>query len=752
MTARPSAPSHPSRLLALPVAVALACAGAAHAQETAPAAPATLGTITVTAERQEANIKDVPISITTLSDEKLDVLNSSGQDVRFLSGRVPSLNVESSFGRAFPRFYIRGYGNSDFHLNASQPVSLVYDDVVQESPILKGFPVFDLDRIEVLRGPQGTLFGRNTPAGVVKFESVKPEIGKTGGYGSVSYGTYNTVNVEGAIAVPINDEWAARVSAQEQRRSGWVSNSFSGESKNLEGYRDQAARAQLLYKPNAVFSALFSAHGRDLNGTARLFRANIIRKGTNDFAPGFNPGSVSIDGQNVQWLQNYGASARLRWDIGDYVLHSITGYETVHTFSRGDVDGGFGAAFAPPSGPGLIPFPSETADGLSDHKQITQEFRIESKYAGPLNWQAGLYYFHEDYDIDSYGYDSLGGGVETSHQLVNQKNDAWAAFGSVRYDVTEAFNVRAGLRYTEDKKKLALRSYTTTGTPLFTPSATTADPSDSKVNWDLTASYKLTADTNVYARVATGFRGSSIQPVGQFGPQSVARPETSLSYELGVKTDLFDKRARLSADVFHYQVKDQQLSAVGGGANVTTLLNAKKSVGEGVEVDLDAYLTDNLLATLGGSYNFTKIKDGSLTVGGCGLGGTVCTMLDPQTAAGTYSIDGNPLPQAPRWVANATLRYGFPLADGSEVFVYTDWAYRSSVNFFLYEATEFKGKSLLEGGLRTGYVFGNGKYEAAAFARNITGTKRVVGAIDFNNLTGFINEPRIIGLQLKAKF
>src|SRR5262249_56804143 len=96
-------------------------------------------------------------------------------------GRVPSLNVESSFGRAYPRFYIRGYGNSDFHLNASQPVSLVYDDVVQENPILKGFPIFDLAQVEVLRGPQGTLFGRNTPAGVVEFDFAPPELYIGGG-------------------------------------------------------------------------------------------------------------------------------------------------------------------------------------------------------------------------------------------------------------------------------------------------------------------------------------------------------------------------------------------------------------------------------------------------------------------------------------------------------------------------------------------------------------------------------------------
>ncbi len=156
----------------------------------------------VTAERRAENIRNVPSSISTVSRDDLDVLATGGQDVRVLAGRVPSLNVESSFGRAFQRFYIRGYGNGDFRLNASQPVSLIYDEVVQENPILKGFPIFDLDQIEVLRGPQGTLFGRNTPGGVVKFDSVRPA-SEFGGYVNISDATYNTANLEGAINIPL---------------------------------------------------------------------------------------------------------------------------------------------------------------------------------------------------------------------------------------------------------------------------------------------------------------------------------------------------------------------------------------------------------------------------------------------------------------------------------------------------------------------------------------------------------------------
>ena len=127
-------------------------------------APGQLTTITVTATRTKESIKNVPVSASTISDDALLAIESGGQDLTALTGRVPSLNAENSDGRVFPRFYIRGYGNTDFHINSSQPVSVLLDDIVLENSVLKGFPAFDLQQIEVLRGPQGTLFGRNTPA------------------------------------------------------------------------------------------------------------------------------------------------------------------------------------------------------------------------------------------------------------------------------------------------------------------------------------------------------------------------------------------------------------------------------------------------------------------------------------------------------------------------------------------------------------------------------------------------------------
>jgi iron complex outermembrane recepter protein len=731
----------PTLMLAWPVAMA-------QDAKPAPAAAGTLPAVTVTAERRAENAKDVPSSVSTLSGEKLDVLSSSGEDVRLLSGRVPSLNIESSYGRAFPRFYIRGYGNPDFRANASQPVSLVYDDVVQENPLLKGFPIFDLARVEVLAGPQGSLFGRNTPGGVVKFDSVAPEIGANDGFGSLSVGTYKTTNVEAAKSFALGPQWAARAAVLYQHRDDWIDNTYApGPTQKTEGYDDRAARLQLLYKPASDFSALFNTHGRTLNGAARVFRANAIKKGSNDLVDDFDPKKFSTDGVNEQRIQSYGGSARLRWVYGDYALNSITGYETVHTYSRGDIDGGYRAVFAPPSGPGFIPFPSETAGLLHGHRQITQEFRVESRYAAPLNWQAGVYYFNEDFTSDSLAFNSLGGGVQTSDLTDTQKSRSYAAFGSVKYDATPDLSLRAGVRYTKDKKELVSNAAVLPASSQV--NGTSADLNDSKPSGDVSVLYKVNPDTNVYARIATGYRGSSVQPASAFGAQSLAGQEDTVSYEAGVKADLLDKRARVSFSVFHYDVKNLQLTEVGGGGNTNTLKVAKKAQGQGVELNLDAYLTPSLLVTASGSYNATKIKDPELTVSGCGGG---CTMLDPSAGGGKFFIDGNKLPNAPRYVANVTARFGLPTASGGEYFVYTDWAYRSRVNFFLYEATEFTGKAYVQGGLRAGYLWSEGKYEVAAFVRNITDKVVATGAIDFNNLTGFINDPRTFGVQFKAQF
>ncbi|MEW6373966.1 MAG: TonB-dependent receptor [Pseudomonadota bacterium] len=711
------------------------------AQSAAQPAAGELQTVTVTAQRRSENIRDVPVAVSALRGEKLDVLTSGGEDIRLLAGKLPSLNVESSNGRTFPRFYIRGYGNTDFNTFASQPVSLIYDEVVQENPILKGFPIFDVANVEVLRGPQGTLFGRNTPAGVVKFESEKPRLGKIEGYYNASVATHNTINVEGAVNVPLSDTWAMRASTLRQHRDDYVDNyadlAMTERRGELDGYNEHAERVQFLYKPSGAFNALFNVHQRTTSGSARLFRANLIRPGSNDIAAGLDLDRIVTNAQNYQQLKTRGANLRLNWDLGDYRLYSVTGYENVADYlSRGDIDGGI------PGGPGRIPFQVETAGYIDDLKQYSQEFRLESEYAGPLNWQTGVYWFDESATGGSDNFDSST-GARTSVLASRQDNTAWAVFGSATYKVSPVFDLRAGVRYTKDEK-----DFRTVRAENVTQIGDTAvSTNKNKVSWDLSGTYKLTPDVNVYGRVATGFRAPSIAAASASVPITVADAETITSVEAGVKADLFERRGRVAFSVYDYTVKDQQLTVVGGNSNVNRLINADKTKGRGVELDVEAAVSPSLRLTASTSYNFTEIRDASLSVNRC----AACTVQDPVNGAGRVVIDGNMLPQAPRWIVNATARYSVPVADG-EFFVFTDWSYRSKINFFLYEAAEFTGKPLTEGGLRVGYTWANGKYEAAVFGRNILDERRITGAIDFNNLTGFTNEPRTWGVQFKGNF
>jgi iron complex outermembrane receptor protein len=433
-------------------------------------------------------------------------------------------------------------------------------------------------------------------------------------------------------------------------------------------------------------------------------------------------------------------------------LHSITGYETVDVYSRGDIDGGYGAAFIGPpplSGPGFIPFPAQSADGLPKHEQITQELRWESREWGAFDWQAGVYYFDENITIDSFDYNTLASGVQDGYAQQHQKNTSWAVFGSGEYEVSDAFTLRGGLRYTNDEKDFtAQRFQSPFGAPPLGPIS--AHPSDSEVTGDVSGTWKFNDDTNLFVRVARGYRAPSIQGRILFGDTvSVADAETILSYEAGVKTSLFDDRGRLSFTVYKYTMDNQQLTAVGGSTNFNTLINANKTDGQGFELDFEAKPVESLMLTVGLSYNDTQINDSNLEIQPCGGG---CTVLDPAgSLPGLVSIDGNRLPQSPEWIANMTARWGVPVGSG-EFFVFTDWAYRSDINFFLYDSMEFKGKALLEGGLRVGYDWNDGRQQLAFFGRNITDEIQAVGGIDFNNLTGFINEPRRWGLEFKTKF
>ncbi|MCH8278243.1 MAG: TonB-dependent receptor, partial [Proteobacteria bacterium] len=535
-------------------------------------AQAVLEEIIVTATKRVENIQDVPISMSVMSQETMDSIRAGGKDIRFLSGKVPSLIVESDFGRIFPRFYIRGVGNTDFDQNASQPVSLIYDEVVYENPMLKGFPIFDVDRIEVLRGPQGTLFGRNTPAGIVKIDSVKPSQ-DFDAYVKLGVGNLETTDFEAAIGGALNDNWSARASFLHQTRGDWVRNSgsdidpsvaFLDEEDFLEGFTEWAYRLQLAYDSDD-FTALFNVHGRDLDGTATLFRANIIVPGTNDFASFFDPDVVNFDGRNEQTAEAFGITVKLVWDFDNLTLTSVTGYETIETFSRADVEGGIGAIFLPVMGPGFIPFPAQTADGIPDHSQFTQELRLNNDASERLRWQAGVFYFDEHLEVDSFNYFDRSDAFDGfAHQ--DQDTTAWAIFGQLEYDMSDRMVLTAGIRYSDDSKDYsAERSVTPFGGTNFP--LTFVSVSDDQVSGDLSLNYTVNDDVSIYGRYAHGFRAPSIQGRVLFSDAiTTADSETIDSFEIGVKSQLMDNRLRLNAAIYTLNIHDQQLTAGSGVA------------------------------------------------------------------------------------------------------------------------------------------------------------------------------------------
>ncbi len=724
--------------------------GAAQAQDTKPAAGEDNGEIVVTALRREELAKDVPVAVTAIGGEKLDVLNSGGQDIRFLAARTPSLQAESSFGRTFPRFYIRGLGNTDFDPNAAQPVSVVYDDVALENPMLKSFPVFDLDSVEVLRGPQGTLFGRNTPAGVIKLDSARPnDVG--GGYVNASFATYDTLNIEGAVNIPLAEGLSLRTSGLLQYRKDWVTNTSAGVAdRKLEGYRDRAGRIQLGYSHDG-FNLLLNFHVRDLVGTPRVFRAGLFKPGSdNQFNAGFDPSKVALDGYTSQSLKQWGANARIDYHFeGLGTLYSITAFEKAVVESTGDIDGGNCYAFLPNCTLGnlnVAAFPVNTG-GVTQPEEFSQEIRFASEDMNGVRVQGGVYYFFQALTYHEYNYFQGTGnrGADRDQDIFHDdSNENWGIFASGEFKATEALTLRAGLRYSSDHKHDRVSGFSTGLFGYVLP--VRAEVRGSNVTWDASATYALTPEVNVYARVATGYQGPAIQDRVTFGSRQTTAPKQStISAEGGIKGALADRTLNFAITGYWFRTDDLQITAVGGASNSARLLSADHAVGYGLEGELEWRPLPGLVLTASGSYNFTEIRDPSISVGVCGN----CTVTDP-IVSGRAVIDGNDLPQAPRFVGNLTAGYSHEVRGGTELFIYTDWAYRSSINYFLYDAKEFRGRPLLEGGLRAGIRYGD--VELSVFGRNITNQIRSISGIDFNNLTGMINDPRIIGGAIKVKF
>ena len=754
-------------------ALALACASAAlmlsaaaSAQDAQSASATSLDTITVTADHRERNLQEVPVSVGVVQGEKIRDYTAGGDDTLLaLSGKVPSFYAETTTGRIFPRFYIRGLGNIDFYLGASQPVSIIQDDVVLEHVVLKSNPVYDVDQIEVLRGPQGTLFGRNTTAGIVKFDTIKPSQDYSGRV-QASYGSYGSVAIDGGFGGPINDIASFRVSALYQHRDDYVDNTYSGPSadgtvspkKNaMGGFDDRNVRAQLLLQPSDNFSLLASAHARDYDGTSTLFLRSALTKGSNTTDVPRDKVAYDEADNNPQAYKTYGGSVKAIYDFGNVSLTSITAYETTSGYSRGDTDGGAAVNYpvnGVPNGYG------QSMGQIRDLDQWTQEFRLANADDNRLKWQVGAFYFDGRDTTDFYQRAwFLQGNARNPNNWVRLRNvnTSWAGFGQVSYDVTDKFTLTAGLRQTKDEKKTRLLKTADTAAGAVTYKGRTyVEMSDTTPSWDLSAMYAFNPQLSVYARVARGFRGPTIQGRSAVfnADFTTANSETILSWEAGIKSSLWDNRLRVNAAAFTYVVNDIQLNGNDSDGN-GVLFNADKAKAYGLEADMELRPIPNLALSAGVSLLHSEIQDDRVYAQVCALNGAVvCTVNDPtiKVGANTFAqINGNPLPNAPKYNINLAARYDMPVNDSDVFFVSTDWNKQGYTSFVLYDSAEFNAKGSFEGGLKLGYSANYGAWEVALFARNITNEKNLKGVIE-NYMAAVYNEPRTVGVSLNMNW
>lgn len=731
--------------------VALSCASLFSVNTHAQNNTLTLEEIVVTAQKREQSLQDIPSAVSAIPAEKVRDYLSAGENIRALAGRVPSLQIESSNGRQSPRFYIRGLGNYDFDVNATQPVSLIYDEVALENSVLKSIPLFDIERVEVLKGPQGTLFGRSTTAGVVKIDSIKPSQEQSG-YVKLGVGSRETLSAEGAFGGALSDTVSARGAFKYLDRGKWIDNSVNGEGDDFGSFDEFAYRLQVMAEPNEKLSALFKVSGFKQDGDQpQIFYANAFTPGVEGLRSGFNEERVSQDFQGSGFdLDHFGGSAKVEYNFTDNLkLTSITAYDSLDNFSAADIDGGLqGGPEAIGQLGGQAFFSVASGDGLSDHKQLTQELRLSAD-TDTVFYQVGVFFLDEDITVDSIDFANSGDRIQLTQAI--QNTQSFAVFGQAEFAVNEKTSVTAGIRYTDDQKDLEV----VPGPGSFAPAAV-INADDDYFSWELAANYDLNDNWSTYARLATASRGPVT--LGRFGFTSQADTEEITSLEFGFKATLFDGSARWNSSVYAFSIDDQQLTATGGTGNTNELLNAEKVDGAGFETELEMRVSENFRFNANLSYNDTEINDANLNTELCSSN-PICTTKDPivdtfQGFFGTVnlvSVDGNPLPRAPKWTTNLSLNYDYELNAG-KIYAQTDWNYRSDSNIFLYESVEFVAQSRWIGGVRLGYKNADENMDVALVGRNITDEIVADGALDFLNQAAFVNEPAFWGVEFSKQF
>jgi iron complex outermembrane receptor protein len=634
--------------------------------------------IVVTATKRSANLQDVPLSITAIGGE--DIAAKQIRDGIGLARQTPNLSAESAMGAAMPRYRLRGIGTNDFTPTATSAVGIYEDEVFISAGSAQSEPLYDLDRVEVLRGPQGSLWGKNTTAGAIHYVTTKPSDTLTG-QGRAVYGSDNTVELEAGVGGPLADKLNFRLAGVYKSRDGQYRNDFTG--KKAGGYDIWDLRGQLSYEFTPDASLLVKVHGGASKQRQPLQHVGLLAGGADSdgYVERDSETALSNNGSDFTRARRFGTDARLDVDLGGARLIDIAAYEKSSSLIFSDDDANPISKY------------HERYGGKSE--TFTNELRLESPGSEAFGWIVGAYYLHDK--TNSFGqlglYSPINFGVDGAAYDFDTKTDNVAGFASLSYQVTPAFKLTAGGRYTWEKKSIdgVAFDYATNRDNVFDASVpknlyidtangiyldgaggTLAPVPDSrswkKFTWDLSADYKTTDDVLLFARVARGFRSGAYNTyVASPGDLGVHDPETLTSYEAGIKTSWLDRKLTLNVTGFHYDIKDMQVTVLQSVGTRTQ--NAATARVNGFEVEANARPFGGLQLNAGYGFPDSKYKNF-----------TNASVPGPINQGAPLDLSGQSLERAPKHTLNLSGSYEIAVGTGTLTFG-TDWRYTSRYRF-----------------------------------------------------------------------
>jgi iron complex outermembrane receptor protein len=751
-----------------------------------------LDEIIVTAQRRSESLQDVPVSVTAFSQE--DLAKQQLNTVQDLLRVVPS--AQRTINRGDPTSLLlglRGVPTAVLTMLQDSSVGVYINGVYIARTQGQGLGVVDMHGVEVLSGPQGTLFGRNTIGGLINLNTARPK-DEFGGYLSATYGNFETINAEAVVNLPLQDDLGLRVVYSHQQHDGYLKNSFAG-GVDQKALNAEYVRGTLAFTPDDWDIAVIGdyAENNSIN-TATNVRYVLPNSASATAFLWQRPTADIFDVYTAQRdrliVKNWGVSGIISKAFGDLTVKSVTGYRNLRTSANlapfPGVSPGLPNSAAPGGNP--IPLVRILNNGADFYNSISQELQVYGKaFDGKLNYIAGAYYFRER-GRDSFAVEALpnislnvGGVVRPVQSLTMNtyiaENESLGLFGQLTYEVVPGLRVTGGIRYTRDTRAAdqTTYNYATPGefragalnclVPAdFSPTVSATYPycvgspptiKDDFVPWTVGVDYRASDDVLLYAKVSRGFRSGGQGTGGTPDPSffSGFSPEQLTSYEGGFKGEFLDRHLRVNVAAYYSDYKNVQQSILqvpaGGRSGLLKIVNGGDARIWGGEFNLTLLAGDRLRFNAVAGYTNAKYTSGPFKDGG------------PAFAGGPNFIPNTPYLQTPEWTLAVSADYPVDLGDSATLNLHADYNLRSDVYFSRLFANmpEFNRNLVQDGfGLLNAMItldLKNTPLSASVFAKNIGNvryTDTIQEGLSLGGIYQFPGDPRTYGLTLKYRF